>query len=126
MPLLLLRGQAWGSPVRLAAAVDVSDDDHTDLARGILHAAGFLALGMHARLDVLYSEVEMHDESLRMERAVKLARLVREFHWVANVSRFFPDIRATLRPCSPRAITACWCSAADRGGKAGRDWRAAP
>lgn len=80
VPLLLVRGQAWGSPVRMAAAVDVSDDEHTDLARGILHAAGFFALGMRGRLDVMYSEAEIHDEPARLARAVKLARMVREFH----------------------------------------------
>ena len=46
----------------------------------ILHTAGFLALGCHGNLDILYSEREQHDETVRMERAVKLAQLVREFH----------------------------------------------
>lgn len=79
-PLLLVRDRPWSAEPRFAAAVDVSDRDTEFLARGILHAGGFLALGCEAWLDVLYSERELHDQTLRMERAVRLARLVREFH----------------------------------------------
>jgi nucleotide-binding universal stress UspA family protein len=79
-PILLVRGGRWQTPVRFAAAVDVSDDESLSLARSILHTTGFLALGSHGNLDILYSEREAHDEALRMERAVKLAQLVREFH----------------------------------------------
>lgn len=79
-PLLLVRGGRWETPVRFAAAVDVSDEETMNLARSILHTAGFLALGAHGNLDILYSEREAHDEALRMERAVRLAQLVREFH----------------------------------------------
>ena len=43
-------------------------------------AAGFLALGCHGNLDVLYTEREPDDEFIRMERAVRLAQLVREYH----------------------------------------------
>jgi nucleotide-binding universal stress UspA family protein len=80
VPLLLARSQAWVDPVRIAAPVNVADEEHTDVARAILHAAGFLALGVRGQLDVLYSESEDRDEPLRMERAVRLAQLVREFH----------------------------------------------
>jgi len=79
-PVLLVRHAPWASPIRFAAAVDVSDDETSDTARSILHAAGFMALGCHGNLDILYSEREPHDDALRMERAVKLAQLVREFH----------------------------------------------
>jgi nucleotide-binding universal stress UspA family protein len=78
-PLLLVRDQPWNSPPRFAAAVDVADDRNPDLMRAILHAAGFLTLECEAELDVLYSERERFDGPLRMERAVRLARLVREF-----------------------------------------------
>lgn len=78
-PILLVRGQAWEQPVRFATAVDVADED-TTLARGALHAAGFLALGMHGHLDILYSEREQQDESVRVKRAVRLAQIVREYH----------------------------------------------
>jgi nucleotide-binding universal stress UspA family protein len=79
-PILLVRGGPWESPVRFAAAVDVSDEETMSVARSILHTAGFLALGARGNLDILYSEREAHDEALRMERAVRLAQLVREFH----------------------------------------------
>jgi len=79
-PVLLVRQKHWASPIRFAAAVDVADDETSDTARSILHAAGFMALGCHGNLDILYSEREQHDDALRMERAVKLAQLVREFH----------------------------------------------
>jgi nucleotide-binding universal stress UspA family protein len=80
VPVLLVRQRAWASPARFAAAVDVSDRDTEDVTRAILHTAGFLAMGSHGQLDVLYSEREQRDEAVRMERAVKLAQLVREFH----------------------------------------------
>jgi nucleotide-binding universal stress UspA family protein len=79
-PVLLVREKHWASPIRFAAAVDVSDDETLDTARSILHAAGFMALGCHGNLDILYSEREQHDDALRTERAAKLAQLVREFH----------------------------------------------
>jgi nucleotide-binding universal stress UspA family protein len=69
-PVLLVRHRKWAKPIRFAAAV----------ARAILHTAGFLAMGVDGNLDILYSEPEQQDEALRMERAVKLAHLVREFH----------------------------------------------
>jgi hypothetical protein len=77
---MLIRSQDWSDPMRFAAALDVSDEEATGLARSVLHAAGFLAMGTHGALDVLYSEREVHDEQLRMQRAVRLAQLVREFH----------------------------------------------
>jgi nucleotide-binding universal stress UspA family protein len=80
VPVLLVRNRPWADPVRFAAAVDVSDRDTEDVTRAILHTAGYLAMGFHGNLDILYSERELHDEALRMERAVKLAQLVREFH----------------------------------------------
>ena len=79
-PVLLVRHKSWASPIRFAAAIDVADDETLDTARSILHAAGFMALGCHGDLDILYSEREQHDDALRMERAVKLAQLVREYH----------------------------------------------
>jgi nucleotide-binding universal stress UspA family protein len=65
--------------LRIAAAVNVANDEVV-LSRSIVHTAGFLNLGCEGELDVIYSEAEKHDEVLRMARAVKLARLVREFH----------------------------------------------
>jgi hypothetical protein len=80
VPVVLAGSNAWSRPMRLGAAVDVSDAETTTVACAILQAAGFLSLGIHGTLDVLYSEREERDERVRMERAVKVAQLVREFH----------------------------------------------
>jgi hypothetical protein len=80
VPVVLMGARAWSQPMRLAAAVDVSDRETEAVARGILQSAGMLALGCRGNLDVLYSEREERDETLRMERAVRVAALVREFH----------------------------------------------
>jgi len=80
VPILLAGARPWAQPLRLAAAVDVADRDAEAVTRSILQAAGFLALGSHGDLDILYCEREQRDETLRMERAVKLAQLVREFY----------------------------------------------
>ena len=80
VPLMLVEARAWATPMRFAAAVDVSDEPTLRVARSIVHTAGFLALGSRGNLDILYTERELDDESLRMQRAVKLSRLVREFH----------------------------------------------
>jgi universal stress protein E len=80
VPVLLVRHKAWSGSPRFAAAVDVADENSGETARSVLHAAGFMALGCRGQIDVLYSERERVDERLRMERAVKLAQLVREFH----------------------------------------------
>jgi universal stress protein family protein len=80
VPLMLVEGRTWATPIRFAAAVDVSDEPTLRVARAIVHAAGFLALGSRGNLDILYTERELHDDALRMERAVKLAQLVREYH----------------------------------------------
>lgn len=80
VPVLLVRASAWSIPPRFAAAVDVSDADSAETARSVMRAAGFMALGSRGQLDILYSERERVDERVRMERAVKLAQLVREFH----------------------------------------------
>jgi nucleotide-binding universal stress UspA family protein len=80
VPLLLARATLWRRPARFAAAVDVADPVDADHARSILQSAGFLALGMHAGIEILYSEIEADDERVRMERTVRLAQMVREFH----------------------------------------------
>lgn len=80
VPLLRVGAIAWNADVRFAATIDASDRDSDAVARSILHAAGLMAMRCEATLDVLYAEREAHDERLRMERAVRVARLVREFH----------------------------------------------
>ena len=79
MPLMLMSERAWHRPVRIAAAVDISRDEAA-LARAIVQVSGILSLGCEGDLAVLYSEREQFDASLRIERVVRLARLVREFH----------------------------------------------
>lgn len=100
-PLLLIGPTPWREPVRIAAAVDVADADAALEARAVLQAAGFLALGCAGDLDVLYGERENRDDSLRMERAVRLAQLVREFRVGCERMQMFD------RPpeeCLPRLI----------------------
>lgn len=80
VPLMLVGPRTWSNPPRIAAAVDVSDVESLKVARAVMHVAGFIAMGSRGNLDILYTEREEHDDTLRMERAVKLAQLVREFH----------------------------------------------
>jgi nucleotide-binding universal stress UspA family protein len=80
VPVMLAGPRPWDQPMRFAAAVDVADREAETVARAILQTAGMLALSCRANLDVLYSEREQQDETVRMERAVKVAALVREFH----------------------------------------------
>jgi nucleotide-binding universal stress UspA family protein len=80
VPLLRVSARPWKNEMRFAAAVDVSDREGDAVARSVLHAAGMIAMRCEATLDVLYSEREAHDDTLRMARAVRVARLVREFH----------------------------------------------
>jgi hypothetical protein len=78
-PLMRVTEKPWRREMRLAAAIDGSERDGDAVARSILHAAGLIAMRCEATVDVLYSERETRDERLRMERAVRVARLVREF-----------------------------------------------
>ena len=80
LPVLLLGKKPWAAEPRFATTVDVAEEDSEALARGILRVGGFLAQRFTACLDILYCERELNDERLRMERAVKLARLVREYY----------------------------------------------
>ena len=80
VPLLRVGATPWHAEMRFAAAVDVSDRDSDAVARAIVHAAGLISMRCEATLDVLYSEREADDDRVRMERAVRMARLVREFH----------------------------------------------
>ena len=103
VPLLLVRQKAWSDPVRFAAAVDVADDASAETARSILHAAGFLGLGCHGQIDILYGERERFDERVRMARAVKLAQLVREFHVGSERLQVFDGPPAEILPPIVRA-----------------------
>ncbi len=102
-PLLLAGPIPWRDPARIAAAVDVSDPDSALAARAVLQAAGFLALGCAGDLDILYGEREREDEPLRMERAVRLAQLVREFRVGCERIQMFDG---APEDCLPRLISA--------------------
>jgi nucleotide-binding universal stress UspA family protein len=80
VPLLLVRDTAWSEPPRFAAAVDIAGEENALIARGILQAAGFLALGCRADLDILYCERETREQQAYVGHSDKLAQLVREFH----------------------------------------------
>jgi len=80
VPVLLVRDGAWTDPPRFAAAVDVAGEENALIARGILQAAGFLALGCRATLDILYCEREQRDQLVSARRSDRLSQLVREFH----------------------------------------------
>lgn len=76
--LMLTRGKPWSARPRFAAAVDVSDTDGGALARTIMHAAGYMAGGCKADLEVVFSSPVADDET-RAAQADSLTRLVHEF-----------------------------------------------
>jgi hypothetical protein len=93
----------WSREMRIVAVVDLSDRDGEAATAITLSAARRIATCWEATLDVLYSECEPRDERVRMERAVRVARLVREIHVEGERLRTFdgpPD--KTL----PRALAA--------------------
>jgi nucleotide-binding universal stress UspA family protein len=99
VPVLLAGMKTWATPVRVAALVDASTPETALVARGILQSAGFVALGLRGWLDILYVEREMDDERLRMERAVRLAQLVREYHvGCERLQMFDGDPQSRLPP----------------------------
>jgi universal stress protein E len=79
VPLMLTRGRPWSAQPKFAAAVDVATQGGADLARSILHTAGYLALGCRAGLDVVYSERKGAERADQAAHAATLTRLVREF-----------------------------------------------
>ena len=87
VPLMLTRGRPWSAGGRFAALVDVADTNHGGLARSIMQTAGFLTLGCHGQLDVIYSEDESGDEASRARRKDTLDRLVHEFRIGAEHAR---------------------------------------
>ncbi|MEP7242070.1 MAG: universal stress protein [Gammaproteobacteria bacterium] len=79
VPLMLTRGRPWSARGRFAAAVDVADAAGSGLARSVMEAAGFLTLGCHGQLDVLYCEQEAKDSVAVEAHWETLGRLVRKF-----------------------------------------------
>jgi universal stress protein E len=81
--LMLSRGRPWRAHPTLAAAVDVSEQETTGLARAILETSLCLTLN-NAKLDVLYSERAESDAAGCEARRAALYRLAREAHIDAN------------------------------------------
>lgn len=80
VPLMLIRGQAWGTQPRFAAAVDVSEWETAGLAREILQTGEYLSLGCGAALEVLYSDRRAGEEAEHKRRSATLRQLAGEFH----------------------------------------------
>ncbi|MBC8026385.1 MAG: hypothetical protein H7Y89_10360 [Steroidobacteraceae bacterium] len=79
VPVLIARTQPWNHTTpRIAVVVEAADNAQLESSRATLAAATRLALDCRGNLDILYSEPELDDETVRMERAVKVAKLSRE------------------------------------------------
>jgi universal stress protein E len=81
--LLLSRGRSWHPGPRLAAAVDVSENESWDLVQAIVETSKRLSEDCHGELDILYSEPwgvdpvkhEAHQDALHeLTRAARLQR----------------------------------------------------
>lgn len=79
-PLMLTRGRSWSAQPHFTAAVDVSEHEGRTVARSIMQAAGFLALGCHGDLDIVFSSADHVTEEMRRLRRDALSQLVEEFH----------------------------------------------
>lgn len=76
--LALVRGRRWREKLRMAAAIDVSDEETKGLAGTILELAKALALATGAELDVVYAERAAPDEASSQAHAQKLRQLARD------------------------------------------------
>ena len=77
--LLMSRGQSWARPARFAAAIDVSQEETTGLARQVLESACMLAAASSAGLDVLYVETAAGGAPAQTRRS-ELLRLCEAQH----------------------------------------------
>lgn len=84
VPLMLTRGRPWSAQPRFAAAVDVSDREGSELARSIVHTAGYLAQGCEADLDIVFSDRDECDSAASSTRVADLGRIVDEFRMGAE------------------------------------------
>ena len=73
--LMLTGDRVWRDPPRFAAAVDVSEEESPDIARGVMEAAVILGQGWGAQLHVVYGEAASPSASSHLE---KLRRLCAE------------------------------------------------
>lgn len=77
--LMLVRGRHWSKEMRIATAIDVSEEQETKgLADTILKVARDLAEATGADLDVAYAERAASDEPVSQARARKLHELAQE------------------------------------------------
>ncbi len=74
----MVRGRHWRENLRIAAAIDVSDEETKGLAGTILQVAKTFALATGAELDVVYAERSELDEAESRSRAAKLHELAGE------------------------------------------------
>jgi len=76
--LLLTRGRKWRPIPRVAAAVDVSEQETEGLARQIVQTASALARAQDAEVDLLYVERDSPDSTGSQRRKLALAMLARD------------------------------------------------
>jgi hypothetical protein len=80
VPLMRVGARPWRGEMRFAAALDLGDYGDDEELRSVLRVARVLATPFEATIDVLYQESTTRDERLRMARAVRMAKLARDFH----------------------------------------------
>jgi len=77
--LMLVRPRPWRALPRLAALVNLADEQSPRLPGVIVHAGEYLALGCRGELDVIFSESSTQEPG-RAQRQEALHGLCREFH----------------------------------------------
>ena len=75
--LLLSRGRSWHPCPRLAAAVDVSENESLDLVQAIVETSKCLSEDCHGELDIVYSEPWGMDPGRHEEHVDALQELTR-------------------------------------------------
>jgi universal stress protein E len=76
--LLLSRGRSWRQNPRLAAAVDVSEHESSELLQAIVQTSKCLADDFHGELDLVYSEPRDVDPGSHEIHITALTRLERD------------------------------------------------
>jgi universal stress protein E len=61
--LMLSGHREWSEPPHVAAAVDASERESADVARGVMEAATMLVRGLGAQLHVVYGEIDSAQRS---------------------------------------------------------------
>jgi len=82
--LLMTRGRAWHAHPRFAAAVDMSAEETTGLAHGIVETSAMLSAAHGSETDVLYSEADGTAGAAREAHARALRKLAEECHVDTN------------------------------------------